>query len=158
MSLVLNTLPDPQSQIASLQRALQEKTQRIAELEQELLRERNKNRGMESGAEQLRTILRPLYNALGMIYGQIEDMGISSNGAAPVSGEDERVWTSWKQKLGGKTGEAIDVLRMHGAMTYTQLRLQLHCATRTVTNIVGALHRAGLITKADGKITLRELK
>jgi hypothetical protein len=157
MSLVLNALPDPQSQVASLQRALNEKNLRIAELELELQEERMNNAASRASVEALRNTLMPLYQALQRVYGHIDAMGVNSNGAAPANDSTRKVWESWKQKLGGKTSQAIDVLLMHGPMTQAQLRIQLGCATRTVTNVVGALNRAALINKANGKISLKEL-
>jgi len=158
MSLVLNVLPDPtHSQVASLQRALQEKVARCAELEMELREERTQNAANRASIEALRNTLLPLYGALQRVFGHIEAVGLTGNGAAPASGEESKVWESWKQKLGGKTAEAISVLLMHGPMTQAQLRIQLGCATRTVTNVVGKLNKAALINKANGKIALKEL-
>jgi len=158
MSLILNALPDPHTQIASLQRALSETAQRITELEQELANERAENIHRERSVEELRTALTPLYRGLQGVFGHIETIGRSGGGgAAPVPDSTRQVWESWKQKLGGLTAQAIDVLLLHGAMNQTQLRLQLRCASRSVTNIVGALNKAGLINKVDGKIALKEL-
>jgi hypothetical protein len=159
MSLVLNVLPNAQDTIASLQRELHDRILRIRELEDELDKEKLRNRGVEVSAASLRTILTPLYNAIGGILGYTDAIDITMDGRSskPASSEDDKVWESWKQKLGGKTAAAIDALRMHGPMTQAQLRIQLGCATRTVTNVVGALNKAALINKAGGKIALKEL-
>ena len=153
MSMMLSALPDPQTQINSLQRALAEKTKRVEQLEEALRQERNKNAGTEAGVSQLRATLTPLFQALQLVFGHIDAME-----PGPVSHAKAAVWESWKQKLGGGlTGRAIDALMLHGPMNQTQLRIQLSCATRTVTNIVGALNKAGLINKVDGKIALKEI-
>jgi hypothetical protein len=157
MSLALNALPDPGGQIASLQRALDERNLRIAELELELREERMQNAANKASVETLRNTLSPLYQALQRVFGHIDAMGFTGNGSTPANDSTRQVWESWKQKLGGMTAKAIDVLLLHGPMNQTQLRLQLQCATRTVTNVVGALHKAGLINKSDGKIALKEL-
>jgi hypothetical protein len=160
MSLVLNVPHNPQDMIASLQRELHDRIVRIRELEDELDKEKLRNRGVEVSAASLRNILTPLYNAIGGILGHIDAMDITTTdgrSGKPASSEDDKVWESWKQKLGGKTAAAIDALRMHGPMTQAQLRIQLGCATRTVTNVVGALNKAALINKANGKIALKEL-
>lgn len=156
-NLALSVVPDPHDQIASLQRLLQQKNERIAELEEQLRLEKTRNYTIEISARNLQNILTPLYNAVGGILGHIEAMEISSGSGTATSPAKREVWTSWKQKLGGKTADAIDVLLMHGPMTHTQLRIQLKCATRTCTNVVGALNRAGLIDRANGKISLKEL-
>lgn len=156
MSLVLNVPPNPQAQIESLQRELYQKNLRIQELEQELNKEKTRSYAVEISAANLRTILLPLYNAIGGILGHVEAMDITTDGRASTK-PASKAWESWKQKLGGKTAEAIDALLLHGPMTQAQLRIQLGCATRTVTNIVGALKRAALIEKANGKISLKEV-
>jgi chromosome segregation ATPase len=157
MSMVLNALPDFSSQLRSLQTELQQRSERIAELEEELRREKLKRSAIENGAASLRMTLAPLYNALQMVFGHIDTInpnGVQNN---PVSDSKRAVWDSWKQKLGGLTAKAIDVLMLHGPMNSTQLRIQLHCANGSVTNIVTALNKAGLINRVDGKIALKEI-
>jgi hypothetical protein len=155
--MTLNALPDPRSQIDSLERALYEKVKRIADLEEELRQEKLKSNGVEVGAAHLRATLGPLYQALQMVFEHIDAMGVRDY-APPASAAKQAVWESWKQKLGGLTAKAIDVLSLHGPMNQTQLRIQLACASRSVTNIVAALNKAGLINKVDGgKIALKEL-
>ena len=157
MGLILNALPDVRSQMESLQRTLGEKSQRIEMLEAELRQEKAKTATYEMAVGELRNTLSPLYHALQITFGHIDAVSVRESGATAVSGAKRDVWESWKQKLGGSTGKAIDVLFLHGPMNQTQLRIQLSCATRTVTNIVAALNRAGLINKVDGKIALKEL-
>jgi hypothetical protein len=157
MSLSVINVPDPQREIATLQRVLREKIERIVQLERELVDERAANTASRRTVEELRTTLEPLYRALQVIFGHIEAMGVNGDGATPVNDSTRQVWESWKQKLGGLTAQAIDVLLLHGPMNQTQLRIQLRCASRSVTNIVGALNKAGLIDKAGGKIALKPL-
>lgn len=158
MSLMLNALPDPRAQVESLQRALLEKNSRIADLEEELRQVKAEYNATRAGLAELRFTLAPLYRAMQMVFGHLDAMDVSANGAAPASDAKRAVWESWKQKLGGLTAKAIDVLSLHGPMNQTQLRIQLACASRSVTNIVAALNKAGLINKAEGgKIALKEL-
>jgi hypothetical protein len=130
---------------------------RIADLEDELRLERMKTAQFEKGLHQLRTVLNPLYTALGHVYGEIDSLGVNPSPANAPDGRIAAVWDNWKRKLGGHTAKAIDALLLHGAMNQTQLRIQLGCATGTVTNVVSALNKAGLINKADGKISLKNL-
>jgi hypothetical protein len=159
MGLVLNALPDHQAQIASLERELRVRIERISELEEQLRAEQRKSAAIEAGALELRQLLAPLYKGLQMIFGQLDTMGVTANGAAAPNDSRREVWDSWKQKLGGLTAQAIEVLLLHGPMNQTQLRIQLKCASRSVTNIVGALNKAGLIDKdkRGGKISLKRL-
>ena len=157
MSLSLINTPDYQTQISTLQRALREQTQRNAELEAELTQEKNKSLSVQIGVKELRSILSPLYSAIGVIFGHMEAMGVAGESSAQVNDSTRKVWDSWKQKLSGLNAKAIDVLLLHGPMNQAQLRIQLGCATRSVTNVVGALNKAGLIDKSGGKISLKPL-
>jgi hypothetical protein len=156
MGLTLTALPDPHSQIESLQRALYEKIQRIADLEEDLQRAKAERAALGGGVANLRIALAPLYQALQMVFGHLDAMP-ARTAQAPPGGAKKAVWESWKEKLRGMPAKAIDILLMHGPMTSAQLRIQLACATRTCTNAVSTLKRAGLIEKVDGKISLKEL-
>lgn len=151
--------PDLGKRINELTADLEAAETRADRLEVELKAERRKNATTEKGVAQLRTILSPLHQALGMVFGQIDAMGVSeSNGTVPASAPKmSAAWEQWKERLGGATARAIDALMVHGEMNQTQLRIILGCATRTVTNVVAALNQAKLIDKRDGKIRLKEL-
>jgi len=129
---------------------------RVRSLEEELRVERAKNTSAYKGLQQLQAILSPLYVALQRIFGEIETIGISENVVAHGL-QKSAAWEAWKQKLGGLPAKAIDVLLLHGEMNRTQLRIQVGCATRSVTDIVYKLNQAGLINKNGGKISLKEL-
>jgi hypothetical protein len=153
---MLNAIPTLQSQVESLQRELYLANQQLQKAEEALRQERQKNAGIESGVRELRKVLNPLYQALLHIYGEIEGIGVEETAVAPAF-KNNAVWENWKQKLGGLTAKAIDALLLHGAMNQTQLRIVLSCASRSVTNVVSALNKAGLINKSGGKISLKEL-
>lgn len=131
---------------------------RVRELEEQLHEERGKGAAVSSGVANLRKQLSPLYNALRAVFGEIDAMGIGEiqphqNGAPRASA----AWESWKQKLGGKPAEAIDALLLHGEMNAQQLRIHLRCGRDYVYNVVHTLHKASLINKNGGKISLKEL-
>lgn len=152
--LRLNTLPNPQDQVESLQRTLAERNRQLAALDEALRQEKQKTASIERGVAELREVLNPLYTALRHIYGEIDRMGESGGSANP---RVTAAWESWKEKLGGHTAKAIDVLLLHGSMNRTQLRIHLNCATGTVVNVVSALNKAGLINKNGSNISLKEL-
>jgi hypothetical protein len=130
----------------------------LVKVRQEAAEERQKVVALERGVLTLREILSPLHQALGMVFGEIDGMGVgTASGSAPVPAKNAAAWEQWKQRLGGATARAIDALMVHGEMNQTQLRILLGCATRTVTNVVAALNQAKLIDKRDGKIRLKEL-
>jgi hypothetical protein len=151
---VFNPLPDQQRQIDELTRNLRASEERAARAESELRDERARNIGIEAGVSELRTILMPLYQGLGRIFGEMAGIGVD---ASQPSTKNNPAWEQWKERLGGATARAIDALMVHGEMNQTQLRIILGCATRTVTNVVAALNQAKLIDKRDGKIRLKEL-
>jgi hypothetical protein len=131
---------------------------RVAQLEEELQAERSKANSVEAGAMQLRAALNPLYTALRRIYGQMDEMGIED--APPTTKGPRRAseaWESWKQKLGGKPAQAIDTLLLHGEMNAPQLRIHLQCGRDYVYNVISILHKANLINKNGGRISLKEL-
>jgi sugar-specific transcriptional regulator TrmB len=151
---LLNLPPDPQAQLRSLQQELYNRNRQLEEAEEALRREKRKTAAIEAGVQQLRTVLSPLYQALQMVFGEIEAMGISGDSPTP---RVSAVWESWKQKLGGQTAEAIDVLALHGEMNAEQLRIHLRCARTHVYNVISRLNKAGIINKNGGKISLKEL-
>jgi len=153
-SLMLSGVPNPSQQIESLQRELFNRNRQLAEAEESLRQERTRANSMEQGVAALRVQLRPLHQALLMVFGELDAMGTEE--AAPQT-KNSAAWEQWKQRLGGATARAIDALMVHGEMNQTQLRIILGCATRTVTNVVAALNQAKLIDKRDGKIRLKEL-
>lgn len=154
---LLNSLPNPQQQIESLQRELYQRNRELADIQEELRQERAKTAQSSAGTKELRAVLDPLYRALQLIYGEMEAMGVP---AASSGGSDPRVakaWEAWKQKLGGQAAKAIDALLLHGSMNQVQLRIQIGCASGSTPGIVSQLWKAGLINKNGGKISLKEL-
>lgn len=152
---LLNSPPDPQAVVRSLQEELSNRTQQLRNAEKELLMERQKNHALEMGVAQLRQVLEPLFRGLQMVFGEIDGMAIGSD--APAARKAGPAWDSWKQKMGGLTAKAIDVLLLHGALNQTQLRIHLGCARGSVPGIVSQLNKAGLINKNGGQISLKEL-
>jgi len=158
---LMSPLPDQQRRISELTAALEAADQRGDRLEGELRTERRKNATIEKGVAELRAILSPLYQALGMIFGQIEAMGISGTSSPSTgTGMDPRkaaIWEDWKRKMPGIPARFIDALMMHGELTQAQLRLHAKCAVGSVAGVVSQLYKAGLISKNGGKVTLKEL-
>jgi hypothetical protein len=158
MSLTLTAIPNPQQQLESLQRELYQRNRQIAELEETLRQERAKNASIERGVGELRTVLSPLYQALGHVFGEIEHMGVGEVASgSTMSPRAQAAWANWKQKLGGLPAKFIDALMVHGSMTQTQLRIAVGCANGSVAGVVSTLWKAGLINKNSGKISLKEL-
>lgn len=151
---LLNPIQDPQAEIRRLQQEIFTRNRQLAEAEDALRVERQKNAGVEAGVHELRAVLNPLYQALQHIYGEMNAFGEDQ---APATVKHSAVWESWKAKLGGQTAEAIDVLMLHKEMNAEQLRVHLHCARTHVYNVISRLNKAGIINKNGGKISLKEL-
>jgi hypothetical protein len=130
---------------------------KVRQLEETLEDERMKATSVVSGVRELRTVLAPLHNALKRVFGEMDILPIDHAPLPSFFPQKSVVWESWKQKLGGYTAKAIDALLLHGALTRTQLRIHVGCATSSVPSIVSALNKAGLINKDGKKISLKEL-
>jgi len=163
-SLAIFTPPNQQKTIDDLTRALHEADERADRLELELRAERRKNAAVEQGVAELRTILAPLYQALGMVFGQIEVMGVGAASTVPPTSVDPRkaaVWDSWIEKLGGKesfAGNMIAALLQHGALTSKQIAI--HIGTKrmqTVYETTLKVNKAGILDKNGDKFSLKEL-
>jgi hypothetical protein len=156
---LLNPVPDQQAQLRSLQQELFNRNRQLAEAEESLRQEKRKTAVIESGVQQLRTVLTPLYQALQHVFGEIEAMGVGGESAAP-NVKNSVAWDSWKQKLGPNSAAAkiIDILMIHGELTHTQLRI--HIGTnrmQTVYDAVSKLNKAMLLNKNGDKFSLKEL-
>lgn len=128
----------------------------LADLEEKLRRRDMMDRHNDDVLSEIQMALKPLYDGLVHLFEQID----SVTGTGAISGaspKNQAAWNSWKEKLGGKVAEAIDVLLLHGEMNATQLRIHLHCATNYVFQVISKLNKAGLINKNGGKISLKEL-
>lgn len=143
-------------QIAALEKQLEAMREARDEALEALRLEKSKNAGVELGVRELRAALMPLYRSLSLIYGKIEEVGI---GAATPQAEvkNSAVWQSWKEKLGGKAADAIDVLLLHGELTAAQLRLHLKCGNEYVYKIITKLATANLINRREGRVSLKQL-
>jgi len=141
---------------------------RALELENESLREdlaiaraeaeRAKNQAARSVGE-LRRQLNPLYQALRMVFGELDAIAPASEATGAPGYNDKKlaVWESWKQKLPGKRADFIQALLDHGEMTGTQLRVATHTAAGSVAGIIHELKKLGLIQKSGDKYSLKEI-
>ena len=154
---------DQTQRINEITRALEAADQRGDRLEVELKAERRKNANVEKGVAELRKILSPLYQALGMVFGQVEAMGVSES-VAPSSYGDPRkaaVWDSWVEKLGGKdsfAGKMIVALLQHGALTSKQIAI--HIGTKRIQTVYETtlkVNKAGILDKNGDRFSLKEL-
>ena len=154
---LLSPLPDLDRKVRELQNELFQRNMQLNKVEEELRQERQKTAAIESGVQQLRTVLSPLYQALQHMFGEIESMGVGASSAVGIDPRKAAVWEDWKRKMPGLPAKFIDALMLHGELTQTQLRLHAKCAAGSVAGVVSQLWKNGLINKNGGKISLKEL-
>lgn len=137
---------------------------KIEQLETELLRTQGELRSVRAQFDLtfrtlggLRHQLEPLYNALRMVFGELDNAGVSGRETTGPSTRVAGVWESWKSKLGGKQAEFIQALLEHGEMTAVQLKVATHTGTSTVPQVIYKLNHLGLINKQGGRYSLKEL-
>ena len=107
----------------------------------------------------LRKQLGPLYQALQMVFGELDAAGVEEPSAAsgPVNARTAAVWENWKEKLGLGPGKVIDALLLHGEMNTSQLAIATGYNRKTVPQYVSACKAAGLINKNGQKFSLKKL-
>lgn len=143
-------------------RQLGEAEARIADLEADLVREKAKSKATERGAQKLRQILSPLHQGLGLIFGELDEMGIEetstvSSTPQPQSSRTSEVWESWKSRLGEGPAKVIDALLLHGAKNTQQLAMLTGYHRTTIPAFIFKLNKAGLLNKSGGVFSLKEL-
>src|SRR6185437_5134245 len=107
------------------------------------------------GSQELRRVLTPLYQALRMIFGELDAMGVNEgSGESAMPSKTTKVWQAWKDRLGGSPAKFIDALLTHEEMNAAQLRVAMQCRLQTVYDAASKLNKLGLITKNNGKYSL----
>jgi len=114
---------------------------------------------------ELRRQLGPLYHALRMVFGELDQFpetaaATAATAAAAATAMDARtkaVWEAWKSRLGGQTAQVIDALMLHGEMGTQQIAIAVGCHRNTVPNLIYKLNKAGLINKNGGRFSLKAL-
>lgn len=105
----------------------------------------------------LRRQLKPLYVALQQVFGEIDAINPQDEGGGGSSPRVSAVWEDWKRKMPGMPATFIDVLMTHGSMNAAQLRIAAKCGNQTVYDTIHKLNKAGLIDKAGGRFSLKQL-
>ncbi len=105
----------------------------------------------------LRKQLNPLYQALQMVFGELDSVDENEPLTAPVNPRTSAVWESWKSKLPGRTAQIIDALLLHGEMNSTQLAIAIGIHRNNVPQLIFKLNKAGLIDKNGNKYSLKKL-
>ncbi len=108
----------------------------------------------------IRKQLEPLFNALQMVFGQLDAAGVEPSVvvvASPSAPQSNTKWESWKKALPGKPAEFIDLLLVHGEMSTAQLMAAAKCAKQTVYDTAFKMKRSGILVQNGRKYRLKEL-
>lgn len=133
----------------------------IAGLEQELQQAKADAAQFKSAASDsvnairtLRKVLDPFRIAIGMIYGEISRVDAEEASGSGSSGGDAK-WVTWKQRLGGKQAEIIDLLLLQDAMTITQVSKAAHCHYDTAAKHLSDMAGQGILSKNGNAYSLK---
>lgn len=132
----------------------------IDDLKVDLRDKESELRTVMSGVHRMRASLKPLYDSLRMLWGEMDVVAEEdAPAAAPSQSKHAHLWKDWQRKLGEGTaaGKAIEVLLMHGKMKREALKVHLKCGSSTLTDAIYKLNRADLIVKDGSYISLKEL-
>jgi chromosome segregation ATPase len=165
---IIDAEVDPRDdQIDQLERQVAKLRGELSDARHELTRVReDSNRALTH----LRQTLSPLYRSLQRVFGELDDAGVSDVAGAsaaaqgvspaPASGTDARVtavWASWKEKFSPACGKVIDALLLHGELNSVQIKVAARIGSGTVSESIGRLNKAGLITKNGNRFSLKVL-
>lgn len=146
---IVSSLPDPE-----LERLRRE----VDRLKHELIAANKHNTQLQNrlaGIGNLQRQLQPLYVALKMIFGEIQQFDVEESGGSPASGGK---WDVIKQRLAPRLREAVDILLLQGPMRRTQLASAMKMDySNCIKNVVGILLRQGLMIENGKELALKNL-
>ncbi len=135
---------DLREEIRDLREQLSETHRELAEMK----------RASTAALGNLRKLLKPWYQALQMIYGELETV---DEDAAPSSPRTSAVWEAWKSRLPGRPAQIIDALLLHGELNTSQLGVAVGMSRSNVPAVMTRLKQAGIIQKNGDKFSLKKL-
>lgn len=143
---------------------LDDLTEEVRELRRELsqakaetaLAKRDAGRALSA----LRKQLGPLYQALRMVFGELDaagvDDGVSDAESQSADPRVAAVWASWKSRM-GSAAKIIDALLLHREMNTQQLAIATGLHRTTIPALIHKLNKAGLLNKNGGRFSLKQL-
>jgi hypothetical protein len=135
-----------------------DQAKRIEELEEELAASQEEVEELREATLRLAKLLTPVYRALQAAIGG-DDVRITQDVQVDVASGDRssEFWDKWKQKLGGKSAEIIDVLIGHPGMTTQSVRIAANCGFSTASTLLNKLKDMNLVRKYGGRWVLKSL-
>lgn len=146
--LLNGQVDDSQTVIAGLRAQLREANEALGA-------ERAKAGQAEAGVKELKRLLDPFRRAIGVIYGEIDAMGIQDAPTQSSSGQSNPKWEMWKKRFPGRGSELIDLLLVHEQMNTKQLSVALKCDPRTLAQLIFKMKP--VISKNGGLYSLQNI-
>lgn len=159
MPLLSGHVTNDDNIVSSLRMRLGQALEDLEVTRVELDAERRKTRGLELGVTELRRQLSPLYQALRMVFGEMDAIPVGEGVPSSVPNVKRKVWDDWIDKFGRETLNAklIAALLDHGTMSPAQLRVAMKCGENSVYEAIKRLKKLGLLQGTAGKYSLKEL-
>lgn len=98
----------------------------------------------------LRKLLKPWYQALQMIYGELDAAGVDETPAASVA-----AWDDWKRRLGPACAKVIDALLLGGEMSVKGIAIAAKMGQQTVYQATSKMGQAGILVRNGSKFSLK---
>lgn len=135
-------------------------TNRVAELEDELDVARAEAKRATQQASRamgnLRRQLTPLYQALQMVFGELDAVGGGDEAAPSQVGNPK--WDTIKARLAPRLRETVDLLLIQKSMRRKEIAAALRMDyTNCTKNVIGVLMRQGLLIENGQGVSLKEL-
>ena len=140
----------------------------IAELEEEVRILRAENKAAQEDLQRvkrensrsvgaLRTQLLPLFQALQVLFGELEKFDLPEEAASNRQPVNASVWNMWKERLGTSTAKVIDALLVQGDLNTQQLAIATGLHRVTIRGLICKMNKAGLLNKNGGRFSLKAL-
>lgn len=155
---LLGEYVDPNQEMASLRRKIQNLEDTVADLREQLQVSQQQGKASVRVLQSLRHQLGGLYGALKMVFGELDSVDTNSEQVeAGTSSRASAAWDRWIQQLGGNRSSVLKALLEHGEMTRVQLRVASQVPDGSLNGVTSELFKMGLINRGGGKYSLKQL-
>lgn len=100
----------------------------------------------------LRRQLNPLYQALQMVYGELDAV---SEDESPTT--STAAWDEWKRRLGPACAKVIDALLLGGEMSVKGITVSAKMGLQTVYQATSKMGQAGILVRNGSKFSLKKI-
>lgn len=147
--------------VADLRLKLRAAERRSDDAEREAERARE---DADRALSRLRVVLKPFYQALGMVFGELDAAGVvdeAPTSQASSGAKDARldaIWDSWKKRLGPTCAKIIEALLLQPDMTNRQIAVAIGTGRiQTIYESITKMNKVSLLTKSGDRYSLKKL-